>query len=50
MAKRSALCAEYAMSAKLYLSKCKTYFSQFTDKFLNIEEVGYLIHYVKSKM
>ena len=25
-------------------------FSQFTDKFLKIEEVEYLIHYVKFKM
>ena len=28
----------------------KTCFSQFIDKFLEIEEVEYLIHYVKSKM
>ena len=28
----------------------KTYFSQFIDKFLKIEEVEYLIHYVKFKM
>ena len=38
------------MNSKFYLSKCKTYFSQFTDKFLRIEEVGYLIDYVKFKI
>ena len=38
------------MSSEFYLSKCKTYFSQFTDKFLKIEEVGFLIQYVKFKM
>ena len=49
-AKISALCAEYPMSWKLHLSERKTYFSQFIDKFLKIEEVEYLIHYVKFKM
>ena len=48
--KKSAICAEYSMSSKFYLSKWKTYFSHFTDKFLKFEEVGYLIHYVKFKM
>ena len=41
------------MNSKFHLSKWKTYFSQFTDKFLKIEEVQYLIHlihYVKYKM
>ena len=38
------------MSSKFHLSKWKTYFSQFIDKFLKIEEVEYLIHYVKFKM
>ena len=38
------------MSSKFHLPKWKTYFSQFTDKFLKIEEVEYLIHYVKFKM
>ena len=38
------------MSSKFHLSKCKTYFSQFIDKYLQIEEVEYLIHYVKFKM
>ena len=28
----------------------KRYFSQFIDKFLKIEAVEYLIHYVKFKM
>ena len=41
---------EYTMSSKFYLSKWKTYFSQFIDKFLKIEEVEYLIYYVKFKM
>ena len=48
--KISVLCAEYPVSSKFYLSKWKTYFSQFIDKFLKIEEVEYLIHYVKFKM
>ena len=38
------------MSSKFHLSKRKTYFSQFVDKFLKIEEVEYLIRYVKFKM
>ena len=38
------------MSWKFHLSERKTYFSQFIDKFLKIEEVEYLIHYVKFKM
>ena len=38
------------MSSKFHLSKWKTYFSQFIDKFLKIDEVEYLIHYVKFKM
>ena len=49
-AKKSALCAEYPMSSKFYLSKWKTYVSQFIDKFLKIERVEYLIHYVKFKV
>ena len=48
--KKSVICAEYPMSSKFHLSKWKTYFSQFIDKFLKIEEVEYLIHYVKFKM
>ena len=38
------------MSSKFYLSKWKTYFFQYIDKFLKIEEVEYLIHYVKFEM
>ena len=38
------------MSSKLHLSKWQTYFSQFIDKFLKIEDVQYLIRYVKFKM
>ena len=49
-AKKSVICSEYPMSSKFYLSKWKTYFSQFIDKYLKIEEVEYLIHYVKFKM
>ena len=49
-AKKSALCAEYPISSKFHWFKWKTYFSQFIDKFLKIEEVEYLIHYVKFKM
>ena len=35
------------MSSKFHLSKWKTYFPQFIDKLLKIEEVKYLIYYVK---
>ena len=49
-AKKSVICAEYPMSSKFHLSKWKTYFSQFIDKYLKIQEVEYLIHYVKFKM
>ena len=49
-AKISVLCAEYPMSWKFHLSERKTYFSQFIDKFLKIEEVEHLLHYVKFKM
>ena len=38
------------MSSKFYLSDWKTYFAQFIDKFLKIEEVEYLIQYVKFKL
>ena len=38
------------MSSKSHLPKWKTYFSQFIDKFLKIQEVEYLINYVKFKM
>ena len=38
------------MSSKFHLSKSKTYFSQFIDKLLKIEEVEYLIHDVKFNM
>ena len=37
------------MSSRFHLSKQKTFFSQFIDKYLKIEEVEYLIHYVKFK-
>ena len=49
-AKKSVICSEYPMSSKFHLSKWKTYLSQFIDKYLNIEEVGYLIHYVEFEM
>ena len=49
-AKKFVLCAEYPMSSKSHLSKWKTYFSQFIEKFLKIQEVEYLINYVKFKM
>ena len=42
-AKKSVICAEYPMSPIFHLSKWKTDFSQFTDEFLKIEEVEYLI-------
>ena len=48
--KKSVLCAEYPNNSKFHLSKWKTYFSQFIDKFLKIEEVEYLMRYVKLKM
>ena len=38
------------MSSKFHLLKWKKYFSQFIDKFFKIEEVEYLIRYVKFKM
>ena len=38
------------MNSKFHLSKWKAYFSQFIDKLLKIEEVEYLIQYVKFKM
>ena len=38
------------MSSKLHLTKWKTYFSQFDDKFLKIEEVEKLIHYFEFKI
>ena len=38
------------MNSKLNLSKWKTYFFQFIDKYLKIEELEYLIHYVKFRM
>ena len=50
MAEKSVIFAEHPMSSKFHLSKWKTYFSQFIDKFLKIEEVEYLNHYVKFKM
>ena len=49
-AQKSVICAEYPMSSKFHLSKWKTYFSLFTDKFLKVEEVENLIHYVKFNM
>ena len=49
-AKRYVLSAEYPISSKFHLSKCKIYFFQFIDKFLKIEEVEHLIHYDKFKM
>ena len=38
---------EYPMSSKFHFEK--TYFSQFIDKFIKIDEVEYLIYYVKFK-
>ena len=38
------------MSSKFHSSKWKTCFPQFIDEFLKIEQVEYLIHYVKFKM
>ena len=38
IAKKSVICAEYPISSKFHLCKWKTYFSQFIDKFLKIEE------------
>ena len=49
-AKKSVICAEYPMSSKFHLSKWKTYFSEFIERFLKIEEAEYLILYVKFKM
>ena len=40
----------HPMSSKFHLTEWKSYFSQFTDKFFKIEEVEYLIHYVKFNM
>ena len=41
--KKYVSCAKYPMSSKFQLFKWKTYLSSFTDKFLKIEEVEYLI-------
>ena len=49
-AKNSAIYAKYPMSSKFHLSEWKSYFSQFIDKYSKIEEVEYLIHYVKFKI
>ena len=49
-AKKSVICPEYPISSKFHLSNWKSYFSEFIDKYLNIEEVKYLIHCVKFKM
>ena len=38
-AKKSVICAEYPMSSKFHLSKWKTYFSQFIDKYLKIKSL-----------
>ena len=38
------------MSSKFHLPKWKTYLSQFTNKYLKIEEVEYLNHYAKFKV
>ena len=38
------------MSSKFHLSKWKAYFLQFIDKFFKIEELEYLIPYVKFNM
>ena len=49
-AKNSVIWLEYPMSSKFHLSKWKRYYSQFIDKYVKIDEVKYLIHYVKFKM
>ena len=49
-AKKSTICAEYPVNSKFHVPKCKTYFPQFINKFLKIEEVEYIIYYVKFKM
>ena len=49
-AEKSVICVEYPMSSKFHLSKWKRYFFQFIDKYLKIEEVKYVIRYVKFKM
>ena len=48
-AKNSGTCTKYPKSTKIYLSNWKIYFYQFIDKYLKIEEMEYLIHYVKLK-
>ena len=48
-AKQSVICERMPYELKFLFIKWKT-FSQFTDKFLKIEEVEYLIHYVKFKI
>ena len=39
MAKKSVTSSKYPMSSKFHLSKRKTYFSQFIDKYLNIKSL-----------
>ena len=38
------------MGSKFHISQWKTYFTQFTDKFLKLEEIEYLVHYIKFEM
>ena len=44
------ICVGYPMSSKFHLSKWKRYSSHFIDRYLKIEEVEDLIHYVKFRM
>ena len=50
-AKKSVLCAEYSSNElKIPFIQMENIFSQLIDKFFKIEEVEYLIHYVKFNM
>ena len=44
--KNSAVCGEFPVGSKIHFSHWETYFPQFIDKFLKLEEVEYLIHHV----
>ena len=51
IAKKSVLCVEYPSNEiKIPFIQMENIFSQFIDKFFKIEEVEYVVHYVKFNM
>ena len=51
-AKYSLVCREFPVSSKVHFSQWKIRFSQFIfiDKYLNIKEIEYFIHYINFEM